>query len=42
MGAVKQILTSIEFYRRNSEARESAQVDILLENFLKLLEVYMR
>lgn len=42
MKGVHQILSSIELYRRSSEARETAQVDILLENFLKLLENYMR
>ena len=42
MRGVHQILSSIELYRRSSEARETAQVDILLENFLKLLEGYLR
>lgn len=42
MRGVQQLLSSIEVYRRNSEARESAQVDTMLENFLKLLEEYLR
>ncbi len=30
MRAVHQLLSSIEIYRRNSEARETAQVDTML------------
>jgi hypothetical protein len=42
MKTVQQILGSIEKYRRGSEARESAQVDTMLESFLKLLQEYLR
>ena len=42
MKGVHQILASVELYHRQSEARESAQVDIILENFLKVLEGYLR
>jgi hypothetical protein len=42
MRAVQQLLSSIEAYRRSSEARELAQVDTMLESFLKHLQEYLR
>lgn len=42
MRAVQQVLSSIELYRRKSDARESAQVDSMLEAFLKMMLSYLK
>jgi hypothetical protein len=42
MKTVQQLLSSVEKYRRGSEARELAQVDTMLESFLKMLQEYLR